>query len=161
MLEKKRLKMNLSFDKIKKIRNKIKIKNENYKERLNEIDKEVSKIIMKDYENEKKEENRINEVDKNSKELYIRLTSLSNEKLKNNIDFKFFQNYLPFSNKKEYSLKQNYHNLQRYKEKKNDIHNFNKIQNSNEEKEKKILNSCINEIINIYKRDLDNKDKTN
>ena len=161
MLEKKNLKINLSFDKIKKVRNKIKIKNENYKERLNEIDKEVSKIIMKDYENEKKEENRINEVDKNSKDLYIRLTSLSNEKLKNNNDFKFFQNYLPFSNKKEYSLKQNYHNLQRYKEKKDDIHNFNKMQNSNEENEKKILNSCINEIINIYKKDLDSKDKKN
>ena len=161
MLEKKRLKMNLSFDKIKKIRNKIKIKNENYEERLNDIDKEVKQILMKDYENEKKEENRINEVDKNSKKLNIKLTSLSNEKLKHKINFKFFQNYLPFSNKKEYSLKQNYYNLQRYKEKKNDINKLNKMQNSNEENEKKILNSCINEIINIYKKDLDTKDKNN
>ena len=109
--------------------------------------------------NEKNEEQRLKKLEEYFKKLHNEIISLSFEKLKqkNKNEFKFFDSYLPFTNKKEYSLNQNSLNLKKFSLKRNfNLKNFKTLENKEDEKKLRVF---IHKITDNYKQMREEKGK--
>ena len=138
---------------------KIKFQSENCEEAIKEANKQVNNIIQKEMKNEKNEEQRLKKLEEYFKKLHNEIISLSFEKLKqkNKNEFKFFDSYLPFTNKKEYSLNQNSLNLKKFSLKRNfNLKNFKTLENKEDEKKLRVF---IHKITDNYKQMREKKRK--